>query len=1550
MEEDTDYKQIFCYSLAYQLKDKKLKRYSAISKNAQEVMTEVLSETTWSIDYISPSINAIYRKFDNISKSVLDFILTDIYETFNVIPIFNTTNKTISLMTIEEMQENKGLTFSYDQYLKSLNLEENPEEFCTCLNLYGQQGLSVEDVNPMGEKYIFDFSKFLYPFNYDYFLNQVVSSSYYMSDSLAKAILDYKIALKTKDGDSQIAEDGTTATNIRLINHGLVNGDYILNKSRNNEHRKVTVVDANNITVIAIADQQSGDTIYKYKDGTFRKLLFQKYELEEILTQQENELYALNEEKIVILDNIAVAEETGSPTAELIAQRDAKLADIIAKESEISTTETNITNKETEITDLRNEVSLSSNFTTEQLNELDDYMIYEDFVNESIIDPIDLYEAGLIELNKRKELKTVINIDIVNFLASIQNQYDWNKLSLGDLVTINYEKLGINHNAEINEIEINFEESSINLQITNVRKILTDKDKVLRDIYDAIHTTNNLNESKIDWNSVATNFNTRNDRISVTPANPVIANDGTAIDHTLNPDGSCNISFEWQYNVSGDAYNIDGFIIYVRSTSSTESYIFGSTIAKEQLYNVSYDRTGFILYGVPVNQYYTFGVQAYRKVDADISSNGFLKSDIIQSQFIGTAPNYADKENPYHPANTPAFSGNILDSFIEGVSSSSIADQTIPTVGIINNPIANSDGTVTITWNEFSDNQSGIGGYNVWRANDSTGLNKIIVGTVSSENIGTYTDNTTIHNITYYYWVTCFDRRGNETILPVSGWKQVTALNTTYPSAPTSISAVARLGRIDIIWINSTSNDVVAYRLEKSTNGGSDYLALAIVNTNNYTEYNISSPTVTIANWKYRVRAIDIIGLESETWTISSAPDTSIYLPADDIPPNNPNQPTGSSNYDGSITIQWTHTNPSDDLTKYRIYRSEDNITYFSIAEVIKENLQYTDTGLKNGQIYYYKISAIDNSGMESSLSTASVGLVATDSLAPIPPNPTAITDFGAIRLTWTEVLEKGVTYEIWRCSGGTWSDLIATKIATVAGSTSGGGGQGSYVDYDPPIQTETTYTYKLKAIDAWGNVSDFSTNSSTATSLIDFTGTIGGTPYDEVNKSSVTVIIADGLTSSEQSKKQANYVIPTSAPEWYTAQNLINSVINSLPSSGGKIVLLDGTYTVSGSINLKSNIIIQGQGASTVIKIADNINTDCRIIYGAIDINNITIKDMALDGNKNNNSSGIQQGIYLNGQFTNYFIKGQIQNINISNFRDSGIYFSWCKEISVISITSNNNANGLWDQNGFSNSIISSTFKDNSGTGIYLYQCSKNTVNSNNINDNVTSGIVLHYSSQGNTISNNTLKQNGHGIFLSSSNDNTIDGNIIELNKQHGIYVYNLNYDTDKVENNNIINNIIKGNGINTNNPFYYDGIYVSGYCNKNNIQNNIIRNSLIHNGIAQSGSSNTITLASNASIVDGYYVDKRIYLVSGTGSGETKIITAYNGISKVATVNSNWVATIDTTTQYEIKGTHRYGINIRANASNNVVTNNDLLQSGVIGSLSDSGSGTITTAGNRT
>ena len=68
---------------------------------------------------------------------------------------------------------------------------------------------------------------------------------------------------------------------------------------------------------------------------------------------------------------------------------------------------------------------------------------------------------------------------------------------------------------------------------------------------------------------------------------------------------------------------------------------------------------------------------------------------------------------------------------------------------------------------------------------------------------------------------------------------------------------------------------------------------------------------------------------------------------------------------------------------------------------------------------------------------------------------------------------------------------------------------------------------------------------------------------------------------SNTQNKEKADYV-----GDGTNDQNAINAAIAALPAGGGSVVLLDGTYNLTGSVNIaKSNVVLTGSGASTNLK-----------------------------------------------------------------------------------------------------------------------------------------------------------------------------------------------------------------------------------------------------------------------------------------------------------------------------------------------------------------------------
>lgn len=74
---------------------------------------------------------------------------------------------------------------------------------------------------------------------------------------------------------------------------------------------------------------------------------------------------------------------------------------------------------------------------------------------------------------------------------------------------------------------------------------------------------------------------------------------------------------------------------------------------------------------------------------------------------------------------------------------------------------------------------------------------------------------------------------------------------------------------------------------------------------------------------------------------------------------------------------------------------------------------------------------------------------------------------------------------------------------------------------------------------------------------------------------------------------------------------------------------------------------------------------------------------------------------------------------------------------------------------------------------------------------------------------------------------------------------------------------------------------------------------------GTAQAGTSTTITLDPADTAGTDAYVNRTLTLTGGTGLGQSRVITAYNSATKVATVDPAWATTPDGTSTYDVGDT---------------------------------------------
>ena len=251
---------------------------------------------------------------------------------------------------------------------------------------------------------------------------------------------------------------------------------------------------------------------------------------------------------------------------------------------------------------------------------------------------------------------------------------------------------------------------------------------------------------------------------------------------------------------------------------------------------------------------------------------------------------------------------------------------------------------------------------------------------------------------------------------------------------------------------------------------------------------------------------------------------------------------------------------------------------------------------------------------------------------------------------------------------------------------------------------------------------------------------------------------------------KTARFVIGTSTSGWTAKQcdylcdgtddqEEIIQALNDLPTTGGEVVILDGTYNITASINIpKDNVSLRGNGNATILKrMYDSTDADSGpTAKGLINLpekSGCKIQGLQIDGNKAAYATSHNYGIYLYLSNDNT-ITGHICNNNSSY----GICLCLSNNNTLTGNTSNNNDIGIYLYLSNDNTITGHICNNNSSYGICLSSSNNNTVTGNTCNNN-GSGIYLYLASD-NTVTGSTYNNNDIGIFLIASSNNTVTGN----------------------------------------------------------------------------------------------------------------------------------------------------------------------------------------------
>ena len=292
--------------------------------------------------------------------------------------------------------------------------------------------------------------------------------------------------------------------------------------------------------------------------------------------------------------------------------------------------------------------------------------------------------------------------------------------------------------------------------------------------------------------------------------------------------------------------------------------------------------------------------------------------------------------------------------------------------------------------------------------------------------------------------------------------------------APTSVVATGGIGRITVTWAANTEAELTGYRVLRF--GAPSETTPAQTFETVQTTF-VDSPLVAGSTFVYRVQALGVGGIESER-SLFAAADVSV----DDRAPATPGQLASQLTGSTVITLSWTA--PTQDangadltgLSGYRLYRAVGSEASGLVLLTSPDSVTTTlnDTGLDVNTTYIYRVSAVDGSGNESSLSSSVTRTTeATSGVSP-PANITVVAagDGSQVTISWTAPAQF-TSFRVQRKETG--SDSSSGAFSTVASSVTG-----TSFD-DTNVNSGTAYTYRvLTRVD-----NDFSDPSEEKTVLV---------------------------------------------------------------------------------------------------------------------------------------------------------------------------------------------------------------------------------------------------------------------------------------------------------------------------------------------------------------------------------------------------------------------------------------------------------------------------------
>ena len=234
-----------------------------------------------------------------------------------------------------------------------------------------------------------------------------------------------------------------------------------------------------------------------------------------------------------------------------------------------------------------------------------------------------------------------------------------------------------------------------------------------------------------------------------------------------------------------------------------------------------------------------------------------------------------------------------------------------------------------------------------------------------------------------------------------------------------------------------------------------------------------------------------------------------------------------------------------------------------------------------------------------------------------------------------------------------------------------------------------------------------------------------------------------------------------------------IQQAIDSLPATGGQIIVASGTYTCTTAIVVdRDNVDLRGQGPATVLRLADNVNSPVLVLGRTttppgVTRSHIRVANLAIDGNRASQTMECWGGPCDTGGLT--FI------------RNNGVTLRRVSDVQIESvITHHARSGGLVVEKGSRRVTVRDfTSFDNTFDGLAAYETEDSLLTGLHLYNNPYAGLSLDIRFNNNIVSDAVLTGNGkQGIFMRDSRDNLFHGIQIRNSGEQGVFLAQVDAD----------------------------------------------------------------------------------------------------------------------------------------------------------------------------